>query len=72
MTEVATEMERATTNAEQMAHSLGVRVFLYRDLTGRPVFRTMHPAGRDEHLELIRTFEPPAPTKYEGALPSSP
>ncbi len=72
MTDLPTEIERATTNAKQMALSLGVWVYLYRDLTGLPVLRAIHKAGPEEHLELIREFAPPERTKYEGALPTSP
>ncbi len=73
MTEVATELERAITNAQHMAYSLGTWVYLYKDsLTGLPVFRAIHPARPEEHLELVKSFPPPAPTKYEGALQTSP
>jgi hypothetical protein len=56
-------------NAARLALSLGVRIFLYRDLAGRPVFRPIHPAGPDEHLELIKTFDPP---KMRPAFDSAP
>ncbi len=73
MTEPDTEIQRATKNAEQMARSLGVRIFLYQDLTGRPVFRPIHPARADEHLKLIKTFEPPRKEiAFDHALPATP
>ncbi len=59
MTDLPTEIERALVNAKQMAHSLGTWVYLYQDLTGKPVFRPIHPARPEEHLVLIQTFEPP-------------
>lgn len=37
---------------------------------GHPVYQVVHPAT-DGTLELVGTFEPPAPTKYEGSLPST-
>jgi hypothetical protein len=72
MTELAAEIDRARTNARAMAHSLGVRVFLYQDAAGKPVFRPLRPAERDENLSLVEEFAPPEPTRYEGTLPSSP
>jgi hypothetical protein len=73
MTEPDTEIQRATKNAERLALSLGVRIYLYQDLTGRPVFRPIHPALSDEHLELIGTFEPPPPrTIFDQSLPPTP
>ncbi len=71
MTELATEIERATKNARSLAHSLGVRVFLYRDMASKPVILTIHPAETGAQLELIETFEPPAHTQYDSALPPS-
>jgi hypothetical protein len=65
-----TVFERAIENAKSMAHSLGVRVFLYRNAAGNPVFLTMSPADTSEVLELVAIFEPPPPTVYEGMVPT--
>ncbi len=54
MTEPDTEIQRAAKNGARLA-----RIFLYRNLAGHPVFRSIHPAGSDEGLELLDTFEPP-------------
>jgi hypothetical protein len=73
MTEPDTEIQRATKNAERMAVSLGVRIFLYQTVAGKPVFKPIHPALPDEHLELIGTFEPPLrQTSFDQSLPPSP
>ncbi len=72
MTEPDTEIERAAKNGARLALSLGARIFLYRDLAGHPVFRSIHPAGLDEGLELLETFEPPKrEVAFDSALPSA-
>ncbi len=73
MSDLPNEIERATVNAKQMAHSLGVRIWLYQDLTGRPVFRPIHPARAEEHLTFVESFEPPAKEiPFDHALPVVP
>ncbi len=68
-----TDIENAAKNGRALALSLGVRVFLYRDMTGRIAFKTIHPALPDEHLELIETFEAqPARTVFDQSLPPTP
>ncbi len=68
-----TELENATKNGRALALSLGVRIFLYQDMAGRIVFKTIHPALPDEHLELIETFEaPPTRTVFDQSLPPTP
>jgi len=71
MTDLPTEMQRAIKNAEGMAFSVGVRVFLYQDKEGSPVYRLILPALPDEDLQLVETFEPPKRTVYDSALPPS-
>ncbi len=66
------DFKRALELAAGMALSLGVRVFLYQDAKGDPVYRPIMPAHKDEGLKLVKEFAAPPRTVYEGALPMTP
>lgn len=54
-----TELEAARVNGRNMANSLGVRVFLYTNADGKPVFCALHPSVVASWT-LVETFEAPA------------
>lgn len=65
-----TDIADAIKHAGELALSLGVRMFLYRDATGRPVYHAILPADPSKKdLELVQTFEPPERTVYDSVLP---
>ena len=73
MTGPPTQIEVARKHARQLADNLRVRIFLYKDLAGSLIFRSIHPAKADEDLELIETFEPPpARGVFDQSLPPAP
>ncbi len=62
-----TIIEHAEVRARELAHGLGVRVFLYQDAAGNPIYRAIQPS-LDRKLKLVGEYAASPGPKYEGNL----